>query len=109
MFPVTSLHTLQQHRFCLEHACTARPPPTTLHSVPMQGRLWGFEGGASCAFRNEEGSPVFYIDYEPGNWVLTPPCATEPFHSSAMMVCGVQGVGHRCPACMQGGVVHRSC
>jgi hypothetical protein len=43
--------------------CTTSPTPGT--SVGDQsGRLWGFEQGATCAYKSKNNAPIFYTGYK---------------------------------------------
>lgn len=49
----------------------------TIAAQDEQYRLWGFEDGASCAFKDADGAPVFYDGYVKITWEEAPTCAAE--------------------------------
>lgn len=71
-------------RFAEATRCLRRPTAST-STRDTQGRLWGWESARTCAFRSG-GRPIFYLGYEPGPWVATPACRSEPFAPNAVTV-----------------------
>jgi hypothetical protein len=63
----------------------------------VQGHLWGWENSTTCAFKDADGTPKYYVGFEPADWVLARPCAAAPFLTNAIMVrAGRQGCQGAC-------------
>lgn len=48
------------------------------------GRLWWFESGISCAYRDADGKPLYYDGYEAVKWESAKACGTTPTAINAM-------------------------
>ncbi|GLC45798.1 hypothetical protein PLESTF_000656500 [Pleodorina starrii] len=68
-------------------------PPTWDAKPDSEGRLWGYESGHGCVFRDARGYPLFYSDLQSGNvaeyynkgslWDNAPRCPDSPSWSTA--------------------------
>jgi hypothetical protein len=65
-------------------ACSGQPNAT--NSVPdSTARLWGFVQNTSCAYKDDKGHVVWYPEYTPGDWLLTPACSMPPFPPNSVV------------------------
>lgn len=44
----------------------------------LHRRLWGYEDGSSCAFKDDMGEPVHYDGYVKTTWEEAPVCPGQP-------------------------------
>ncbi|GFR49568.1 hypothetical protein Agub_g11615, partial [Astrephomene gubernaculifera] len=68
-------------------------PPTYDAKPDSEGRLWGYENGQGCVYRDARGYPLFYSDLQNGNvaeyynkgslWDNSPACPNAPSWSNA--------------------------
>lgn len=72
-----------EDKFAAAPSC--RSLPTAATATPdVSGRLWGWSGNASCAFKDVAGHVLFYLNYAPASWLHTPACKMPAFPESSV-------------------------
>lgn len=64
-------------------ACTAAAPQLAFLQDTL-GRLWWTEAGASCAYKDSDGKPLYYTGYIQVKWETAPHCSFAATKDNSM-------------------------
>lgn len=59
-------------------------PTASTSTRDAQGKLWGSRDGARCAYKDKDQHALFFVGYEPGDWLHTPACSMAPFPETSL-------------------------